>query len=131
MDETPTTEDPARAARRARGLERMAEVYSFEVSDGLGDFFGYTVEHLFGDIWEREGLSLRDRRLLLIGLMVAEGLDGTLGIQLESALAKGDLDAEDLREIVIFLTHYVGWPKGAGLNSMVETAIARHQKSTG
>lgn len=133
-DPTPTGPDPLadeRVARRARGLERMAEVYSFEVSDGPGDFFGYTVEHLFGDIWEREGLSLRDRRLLLIGLMVAEGLDGTLGIQLDSALAKGDLDAEDLREIVIFLSHYAGWPKGAGLNSMVETAIARHRTSTG
>lgn len=107
----------------------MAEVYSFEVSDGGGDFFGYTVEHLFGDIWEREGLSLRDRRLLLIGLMVAEGLDGTLGIQLESSLAKGDLSPDDLREVVIFLTHYAGWPKGAGLNSMVENAIARHLRA--
>jgi 4-carboxymuconolactone decarboxylase len=112
--------------RRHRGLERMAEVYSFEVSDGPGDFFGYTVEHLFADIWERPGLSLRDRRLLLIGLMVAEGLDGTLGIQLDSALDKGDLTADDLREIVIFLSHYAGWPKGAGLNSLVEQAISRH-----
>lgn len=129
MDQTEPTADPSPvAARRARGLERMGEVYDFEVSDGPGDFFGYTVEHLFGDIWEREGLSLRDRRLLLIGLMVAEGLDGTLGIQLDSSLAKGDLSAEDLREIVIFLSHYAGWPKGAGLNSMVETSIARHEK---
>lgn len=123
------TETDARAARRTRGLERMGEVYSFEVTDGPGDFFGYTVEHLFGDIWEREGLSLRDRRLLLIGLMVAEGLDGTLGIQLDSCLEKGDLGAEDLREVVIFLSHYAGWPKGAGLNSMVEGAIARHEKA--
>jgi 4-carboxymuconolactone decarboxylase len=121
--------DDERSERRRRGLERMGEVYSFEVSDGAGDFFGYTVEHLFGDIWEREGLSLRDRRLLLVGLMVAEGLDGVLGIQLESALAKGDLTAGDLREIVIFLTHYAGWPKGAALNSMVENAIARHEKA--
>lgn len=126
---TEPTESAARAARHARGLERMGEVYDFEVGDGPGDFFGYTVEHLFGDIWEREGLSLRDRRLLLIGLMVAEGLDGTLGIQLDSCLAKGDLDADDLREIVIFLSHYAGWPKGAGLNSMVEGAIARHEKA--
>jgi 4-carboxymuconolactone decarboxylase len=113
--------------RRRRGLERMAEIYSFEISDGPGDFFGYTVEHLFGDIWERPQLSLRDRRLLLIGLMVAEGLDGTLGIQIDSALDKGDLTPEDLREIVVFLSHYAGWPKGAGLNSMVEQAIARHE----
>jgi len=122
---------PERAAQRRRGLERMAEVYSFEAMDGPGDFFGYTVEHLFGDVWERQGLSLRDRRLLLIGLMVAEGLDDTLGIQLDSCLAKGDLGAEDLREIVIFLAHYAGWPKAAGLNTMVEQAIARHEQSAG
>ncbi len=128
MDDAAATEQST-AGRRARGLERMGEVYDFEVSDGPGDFFGYTVEHLFGDIWERDGLSLRDRRLLLIGLMVAEGLDGTLGIQLDSCLAKGDLSADDLREIVIFLTHYAGWPKGAGLNSMVEASIARHDKA--
>ena len=128
MDSSDPTTDSPISARRARGLERMGEVYNFEVSDGPGDFYGYTVEHLFGDIWEREGLSLRDRRLLLIGLMVAEALDGTLGIQLDSSLDKGDLSADDLREIVIFLSHYAGWPKGAGLNSMVEQAIARHEK---
>ena len=128
-DSTEPSAVEARAARRARGLERMGEVDHFEVSDGPGDFFSYTVEHLFGDIWEREGLSLRDRRLLLIGLMVAEGLDGTLGIQLDSCLEKGDLSAADLREVVVFLSHYAGWPKGAGLNSMVEGAIARHEKA--
>ncbi|MFM7064793.1 MAG: carboxymuconolactone decarboxylase family protein [Actinomycetes bacterium] len=114
---------------RARGLARMGEVYSFEVGDGPGDFFGYTVEHLFGDIWERPGLSLRDRRLLLLGLMCTESLDGVAGIQVESALAKGDLSADELREVVIFLSHYAGWPKGAALNTTVETAIARHEKA--
>ena len=121
--------DSASESKRSIGLARMGEVYSFEVSDGPGDFFGYTVEHLFGEIWERPGLSLRDRRLLLLGLMCSEGLDGVTGIQVESALAKGDLSAHDLREIVIFLSHYAGWPKGAGLNTIVETGIARHEKA--
>ncbi|MFM7068351.1 MAG: carboxymuconolactone decarboxylase family protein [Actinomycetes bacterium] len=114
---------------RSRGLERMSEVYSFDVADGPGDFFGYTVEHLFADIWERPGLSLRDRRLLLLGLMCTESLDGVAGIQVESALAKGDLSPAELREVVIFLSHYAGWPKGAALNTTVETAIARYEKA--
>jgi 4-carboxymuconolactone decarboxylase len=115
--------------KRDRGLRRMGEVYNFEISDGPGDFFGYTVEHLFGDVWEREGLSLRDRRLLVIGVLVATGgLDGVLGIQLDSALDKGDLTPDDLREVVIFLAHYAGWPKGAQLNTMVESAIGRYEK---
>ena len=122
------SEARARAARRARGIERMSEIYNFEVGDGPGDFYGYTLEHLFGDIWERPGLSLRDRRLLLIGLMVADGLSDTLQVQLDSCLDKGDLSADDLEEIVVFLSHYAGWPKGAGLNSQVSTAIGRHNK---
>lgn len=126
MTDFSTDSDPE---ARARGLARMGEVYSFEVGDGPGDFFGYTVEHLFGDIWERPGLSLRDRRLLLLGLMCTEALDGVAGIQVDSALAKGDLSAADLREVVVFLAHYAGWPKAAALNTIVETAIARHEKA--
>lgn len=115
--------------KRRRGLETMAAVYGWpEVGDGDGDFFAYTAEHLFGEIWQREGLTFRDRRLLLIGLLVGRGLHDVVGLQLEAALANGELDAAALREIVILLTHYAGWPDGAKLNSQVETLIARAAK---
>ena len=42
-----------------------------------------------------------------------------------AALASGDLDETALREIVIFLCHYAGWPNGARLNSLVEETIAK------
>lgn len=106
------------------GLETMADVYGWEVSDGDGDFFGYTVEHLFADIWNRPGLDRRDRRLLLLGLLVGANHHDVTPIQLDATLDRGELDAEALREIVVFLTHYAGWPAGARLNGQVETAIA-------
>ncbi|MBI2169915.1 MAG: carboxymuconolactone decarboxylase family protein [Actinobacteria bacterium] len=112
--------------RRARGLENMSRAYGWQVEDGPGDWFGITVEHLFGTVWEREGLSFRDRRLLLVGLLVGFGLDDVLALQLDAALANGEIDADELREVVIFLTHYAGWPKGAKLNGAVEAAIAKH-----
>lgn len=115
--------------RRQRGLETMAAVYGWEVSDGPGDFFGYTVEHLFADIWNRDGLSFRDRRLLLIGLLVGRGLHDVVALQLEAALTNDELDAAALREIVILLTHYAGWPDGAKLNSKVEELIAKSAKT--
>jgi 4-carboxymuconolactone decarboxylase len=115
--------------KRQRGLETMKAVYGWpEVGDGPGDFFGYTVEHLFAEIWNREGLTFRDRRLLLIGLLVGRGLHDVVGIQLEAALGNGELDADALREIVILLTHYAGWPDGAKLNSQVEELIAKAAK---
>ena len=111
--------------QRRRGLERMEQVYGFEMTDGEGDFFRYTADHLFADIWNRPGLSDRDRRLLLIGLLTGTGAHDVLTIQVPAALSSGDLDAEALREIVVFLSHYAGWPHGARLNSLVEDTIAK------
>ena len=116
---------------RRRGLLKMEQVYGFDMTDGDGDFFRYTADHLFADIWCRPGLSDRDRRLLLIGMLAGEGADDVLGIQVPAALANGELDAEALREIVIFMSHYAGWPNGARLNSVVESAIAKAERSGG
>ena len=113
------------AERRQRGLEAMSKAYGWQVEDSPGDFFGITVDHLFADVWTRPGLSNRDRRLLLIATTLADGLDDVTGLQLDTALGNQELTADELREIVIFLTHYVGWPKGAKLNSQVEERIAK------
>ena len=109
--------------RRRRGLEKMAEVYGWDFGDGPGDWFGLTAEHLFADIWTREGLSLRDRRLLLIGMAVGGGHDDVAGLQVGASQRVGDLSPEALREIVIFVSYYAGWPAGAKLNNHVEKAL--------
>lgn len=110
---------------RRRGLEKMEEVYGFDMTDGVGDFFRYTADHLFADIWTRPGLTDRDRRLLLIGMLAGQGAADVLGIQVPAAHANGELSDEELREIVIFVCHYAGWPNGARLNSVVEDTIAK------
>ena len=111
--------------KRRAGLLKMEQVYGFDMTDGAGDFFAYTADHLFADIWTRPGLSDRDRRLLLIGLLAGQGSADVLGIQIPAAHANGELDDEALREIVVFLSHYAGWPNGARLNSVVEETIAK------
>jgi 4-carboxymuconolactone decarboxylase len=110
---------------RARGLRKMEEVYGFDMSDGEGDFFRYTVEHLFGDIWQRPGLTDRDRRLFLIGMLVGQRANDVLGIQIPAAYANGELDETALRELVILACHYDGWPNGSRMSSVVEDTIAK------
>jgi 4-carboxymuconolactone decarboxylase len=116
---------------RRCGLEKMEQVYGFDMTDGAGDFFRYTADHLFADIWNRPGLTDRDRRLLLIGMLAGQGAADVLGIQIPAAHAAGDLDDEALREIVVFLSHYAGWPNGARLNSIVEETIAKAARPAG
>ena len=117
--------------QRRRGLRKMEQVYGFDMTDGEGDFFRYTADHLFGDIWQRPGLSDRDRRLLLIGLLAGQGAADVLGIQVPAAHANGELDDAALREVVVFLCHYAGWPAGARLSSIVEETIARARNAEG
>ena len=114
---------------RRIGLEKMEQVYGFDMTDGAGDFFAITADHLFADIWTRPGLSDRDRRLLLIGLLAGSGGHDVLTIQIPAAYAAGELDDEQLREIVIFLCHYAGWPNGARINSIVEDTIAKAKRA--
>ncbi len=121
-----TSED----AKRRTGIELMAKVYAWDSPvDVPGDFFAMTAEHLFGEVWTREGLSMRDRRLLLLGLLVGMGDRDVVDLQVKAALKNGELSAGELREIVIFLTHYAGWPRGAVLNGQVEGAIAKRERS--
>ena len=114
--------------QRRRGLEKMEEVYGFEMSDGTGDFFGYTADHLFAEIWNRPGLANRDRRLLLIGMLVGSNQHDVLTIQVPAALAAGEITPAELREITILASYYAGWPHGGRLNSLIETAIAQHER---
>lgn len=124
------TNQPMNDARR-RGLGKMKEVYGWDMPDAPGDFYTYTIEHLFGTIWTRPGLSLRDRRLMLLGAVTALGLDDILEIQTGAALRNGELSEDELREVAIFLTHYVGWPLGQKLYRIAEKAIGTHSKDRG
>jgi 4-carboxymuconolactone decarboxylase len=110
--------------RRELGKQMMQRVYGWESGEPVGDFVELTIDHLFGEIWSRETMSIRDRRLVLIGLLVGQGLDDVLELQLDAARRLGELSDDELREIVVFLTYYAGWPRGAKLNAIVEKLTA-------
>jgi len=111
-------------ADRARGPEAAGRAHGGDRTDAR-DFLGRTVENLFAEVWSRDVLSMRDRRLLLLGLLVGQGLDDMVAGQLDVALRTGQLTPEELREIVVFLTHYAGWARGARLGEQVEDLLDR------
>lgn len=116
---------------RERGKEQMRAVYGWDI-EPTKPFELQTVDHLFGEVWgERpESLSVRDLRLLLIGMTVGTGQTDVAGLQTDTALRLGELTPDDVRHLVTFLAHYAGWPRGAAFNSEAEQIIARHEAST-
>ncbi|WP_433430962.1 carboxymuconolactone decarboxylase family protein [Nonomuraea sp. CA-141351] len=89
------------------------------------DSFGMIAERQFADVWSRPALSVRERLLILLGLLVGQGLHEQTDVQLDAALRSGELTETELREVVVFLTHYAGWARGSKLNDQVEGLIER------
>lgn len=115
---------------RERGKEQMRAVYGWDI-EPTKPFEEATVDHLFGEVWAQGDLSVKERRLMLIGMTVGTGQIDVAMLQIDTALRMGELTPDDLRTIVVFLTHYAGWPRGAALNSPVEELIARYEAAAG
>ncbi|MDY6808395.1 MAG: carboxymuconolactone decarboxylase family protein [Actinomycetota bacterium] len=122
-----TTANETTDPRRQKGLDMMSKVYGWEMSDGPGDFFAHTCDQVFGEVWTREGLSIRGRRLLLLGALAAGGQIDVAEIQAGAALTNDELTPEQLEEIALFLCYYVGWPLGTKMNFMFGQVIAKHR----
>lgn len=114
---------------RSKGLAKMNEVYAWEMPDVPGEFFSLTVEHLFGRIWTRPGLSMRDRRMMLLAVLTTLNQEELLEVQVNAVLQNGELTREELREMAIFLTHYVGFPLGSKLDGVIKRVWAKRKKT--
>jgi 4-carboxymuconolactone decarboxylase len=113
---------------RRKGLEKMNEVYGWEMPDMPGDYFALTADHLFGTIWTRPGLSMREKRMMTLTCVTALGISELAEIQANAALANGELTVEELKEMAIFLTHYLGFPLGSKLDGVVTKVAAKRKK---
>jgi 4-carboxymuconolactone decarboxylase len=114
---------------RRKGLDKMNEVYAWDMPDMPGDYFALTVDHLFGSIWTRPGLSMRDRRMAVIAVLTAQGQSDLLEIQLNAVLHNEEMTLAELRELALFITHYVGFPLGSRLNSAIERVAGKRKKA--
>lgn len=107
----------------ARGKAKFEEVYPFKAAAEPSDWERIMYKDLFGGVYQRPGLSIRDRRLMIIGVAAAHGIDSILRLQMSAGLAKGDLKAEDMEEIAIFLTQYAGYPLGTRVRAAATEAL--------
>ena len=64
---------------------------------------------LFGDVWERPGLSKRDRSLITVAALTAMYRTDQLPGHLERALTNG-VTREEIGEVITHLALYAGWP---------------------
>jgi 4-carboxymuconolactone decarboxylase len=68
-----------------------------------------TEDVLFGNIWERPGLSKRDRSLITVATLVALNRTEQLPFHLRRALEHG-ISKDEIIELITHLAFYSGWP---------------------
>ncbi|MBA3036201.1 MAG: hydroxyacid dehydrogenase [Desulfobacterium sp.] len=120
---------------KRRGSQMMDETYGKgtvkmpPASDDLPPFVDATFRIVFGDIWTRPQLSIRDRRLLVIGAIAQMNRPDLIEVQVLGALANNELTEEQLQEAVLHLAFYCGWPNGTTVYQGVTSALKKFSES--
>ena len=69
----------------------------------------FTTDVVFGDVWERPGLSKRDRSLIVVSSLISLNRTDQLGFHFQRALENG-VTRDELVEAITQLAFYAGWP---------------------
>jgi len=111
-----------------RGADKLREVYAGDIVDipeGTIAFNDVMVRSLFAEVWDRDVLDIRSRRLLIMGVIAAAGQVETWRIQARAALRRHELTPDELRETLVLLAPYAGYPNVAPLVVACEDVISK------
>jgi 4-carboxymuconolactone decarboxylase len=116
----------ASSDRYEKGRKAFKQVMRFDApADAGGDpFLECTVNNLFGEVWARDGLSTRDRRLITIVVVTCLMQPEYMRLHMKAALENGEFTATELKEAMVHLAYYAGWPVGT-LGSGIASEVAR------
>ena len=112
--------------RYERGRARFLEVHdekALRAVEGLGDLGRSIVEYVYGDIYLRPGLSLRDRELAAVATLVALGRSSQIPQHLRAALKAG-VTPDELREVIMQTAAIAGFPPAMNAMSTLRSVLA-------
>lgn len=127
----PTTPSPTNAPTSVRiaqpnvARRRIPPAFVESVAPALER---YTQERLYGEVWNRPGLSRRDRSLVTIAAMIARGLTGALNYYFDQAIENGVRPSE-ISETITHLAYYSGWGNAMGAVSPAREVFAHREVS--
>jgi 4-carboxymuconolactone decarboxylase len=110
--------------RHERGRAMYDEVNGMEAPAATSPFIEATVDLVFGEIWTRPGLTRKERRWIALTAVASSGAQAAMQVHVRTALESGDITIDELRELVLQLAVYQGWPRAVTLHLVVEEAGA-------
>lgn len=112
------------------GLKVVDQVYGAGASEMMNGgesspFVREIVAHQFGDVWADPTLSIRDKRLMVLGATAMMGRADLVEIQLVGAIVNGELTDAQLDEIPRFLLFYAGAGNTTAVYQGIQAAKAK------
>ena len=114
--------------RFVRGWKKMQEIdgeAGEKVEDNLKDISGdlgrYIIEYSFGDVYSREGLTLKQKEIAVVAALTAMGnASPQLRVHLHGALNVG-CSEDEVKEVILQMAVYAGFPAAInGMNALKE-----------
>jgi 4-carboxymuconolactone decarboxylase len=81
-----------------------------------------TEQVLYGDVWERPGLSKRDRSLITLSTLIALNRTEVIPLHLERALENG-VTKDEIAELITHLAFYSGWPTAVSASLLAQEVL--------
>lgn len=136
-DSKPANLEPARTEREQRAAAILREMLDPVIADSMaakkpndrfaGELTRLSVENVYEQIWTRPGLSLRDRSLVTISMLIGLGNERELKVHIEAGLRNG-LTPQEIAEVIYQTTAYAGFPRASGVYAVANEVIAKHAK---
>jgi 4-carboxymuconolactone decarboxylase len=87
----------------------------------------YTHNVIYGDLWERPGLSKRDRSLVTLAALIATYRPEQLQTHLKRAIDNG-VTKEEISEVITHLAFYAGWPSAMSAAQLAYDVLIENPK---
>lgn len=114
-----TTDD-----RRPTGQRVFEEMVGFPAPPPTNPFVEMTLDHVCGEVWSRPGLTRKERRWITLASIASTGAEQAMKVHVQGALRSGDITVEELREFVLHVAAYQGYPRATVVHAAVEEAAA-------
>jgi 4-carboxymuconolactone decarboxylase len=117
--------DPAGRGAESEGARTYQEIMTVPPPPASTPFEAAELEYVFGKVWNRPGLSRRDRRWISLTCAGAADTVGPIRAHVYASLNGGDMSLLEMQEFVLHFAVYCGWPKASFLNQVVTDQWAR------
>ena len=88
----------------------------------------YTNDVVYGDLWERPGLSKRDRSLVTLAALIATYRPEQVESHLTRTIGNG-VTKDEITEVITHLAFSAGWPSAMSAAQLAYTVLVESQKA--